>query len=558
MACTATALPGRATLRLVTLRTALLALAAGLVLADASVVTLALPQLLTDLDTSVEGVAAVIGVYTVVLAIVLVPLERAAARYGPHVVGAGGFALFALASLACAGADSLPMLLTARVVQALGGAAGLAVVFELLGGAGPGRRLWLGAAVLATAIGPALGGALTEAFDWRAIFLVGVPVGLAGSGAALASRAGAAAPEEPASPLPVLPALALALVSAALTAVLFLLVLLLVAGWSVPPLEAALAVSVLPIAAVIGARVPGDPRSRGAAGCLLVGGGVLALAWLPDASLAWTIAPQAVAGVGMGMALTALAGGLLPERTPRDAARLLAVRHAGIALVLAALAPLAAAQLDHATERARERGVALVLDAPLSPQQKISLAPALLKSVQSEEPRAGLQDAAARERARFTGGDRATFDRLAARADDTLVTAVGEAFRSSFVLAGLCGLAAALLLLIGARTAMAAAAAALAALVAGGYAGAHAAFAPDVPKILDPCTAQRASPGAPGTGGLLQDAALRLLDRTACKLGSSREELVLALADPAEAKRFQRKYGVDPRSLGGILAALLR
>ena len=177
------------------------------------------------------------------------------------------------------------MLLTARVVQALGGAAGLAVVFELLGGAGPGRRLWLGAAVLATAIGPALGGALTEAFDWRAIFLVGVPVGLAGSGAALASRAGAAAPEEPASPLPLLPALALALVSAALTAVLFLLVLLLVAGWSVPPLEAALAVSVLPIAAVIGARVPGDPRSRGAAGCLLVGGGVLALAWLPDASL---------------------------------------------------------------------------------------------------------------------------------------------------------------------------------------------------------------------------------------------------------------------------------
>ena len=126
------------------------------------------------------------------------------------------------------------------------------------------------------------------------------------------------------------------------------------------------------------------------------------------------------------------------------------------------------------------------------------------------------------------------------------------------MLAGLCGLAAALLLLIGARTAMAAAAAALAALVAGGYAGAHAAFAPDVPQILDPCTAQRASPGAPGAGGLLQDAALRLLDRTACKLGSSREELVLALADPAEAKRFQRKYGVDPRSLGGILGAILR
>jgi hypothetical protein len=272
----------------------------------------------------------------------------------------------------------------------------------------------------------------------------------------------------------------------------------------------------------------------------------------------WTLVPQAVAGTGMGMALTALGGGLLPERTPRDAARLLAVRHAGIAVVLALLAPLAAAQLDHATERARERGVALVLDASLSPAQKISLAPALLQSVNSDEPRAGLQAATARERARFSGRDRTTFDALAARADDTLVTAVGEAFRSSFLLAGLCGLLAGLLLLVGARTLAVAAAAGLAALVAGGYAGAHAAFAPDVPRILDPCTAQRAAPGVAGAGGALQDAALALLDRTACKLGSSREELVLALADPAEAKRFQRRYGVDPRSLGGILGAILR
>src|SRR5689334_11599918 len=95
------------TLVSVSLRTAVLALAAGLVLADASVVTLALPQLLTELDTTVEGVAAVIGVYTVVLAIALVPLERVAARRGPHLVGAGGFALFALASLGCSLADSL-------------------------------------------------------------------------------------------------------------------------------------------------------------------------------------------------------------------------------------------------------------------------------------------------------------------------------------------------------------------------------------------------------------------------------------------------------------------
>ena len=165
---------------------------------------------------------------------------------------------------------------------------------------------------------------------------------------------------------------------------LFLLVLLLVAGWNVSPLSAALAVTVIPLAALAGARLRGDPRTRAAAGCALVGGGVLALAWLPGASLWWTVIPQALAGVGMGLALTALGGHLLPERTPRDAARLLAVRHAGIAAILAIAAPIAAHQLDITTQTAKERGVALVLDAPLTPQAKIKLAPTLLEGVDSD------------------------------------------------------------------------------------------------------------------------------------------------------------------------------
>ena len=148
----------------------------------------------------------------------------------------------------------------------------------------------------------------------------------------------------------------------------------------------------------------------------------------------------------MGLSLTALGGDLLPERTPRDAARLLAVRHAGIAAILAIAAPIAAHQLDVTTQTAKERGVALVLDAPLPPQAKIKLAPALLEGVDSDEPRAGLQRAVAAERHNFTGRDRATYDDLGQRADDMLVTAVGEAFRSSFLLAGAAGLLAAALL----------------------------------------------------------------------------------------------------------------
>jgi len=541
-------------------RAYVLAIAAGLGLADASIVTLALPDILRQLDTSVEGVAAVIGVYTLVLAVALVPFERAAATLSVRAVGAGGFALFAVASAACAGADDLTGLLVARCAQAIGAAAGLATVFDLLGGAGPGRRLWLGAAVFATALGPAVGGALTEAFDWRAIFVFQVPVAAAGAIAVLLGPAHAPAPPAPERPerFALRPLLALALVSAALAAVLFLLVLLLVAGWNVSPLSAAVAVTVIPVAALAGARLPGDPRTRAAAGCVLVGGGVLALAWLPGASLWWTVIPQALAGVGMGLALTALGGDLLPERTPRDAVRLLAVRHAGIAGILVIAAPIAAHQLDVATQTAKERGVALVLDAPLSPQAKIKLAPALLQGVNSDEPRAGLRRAVAAERHTFAGRDRATYDELGQRADDMLVTAVGEAFRSSFLLAGAAGLVAAALLVAGTQLAVMAAAGVLALGTPIAYVALHRAIAPEPPAILDPCTAKRTLPQTGGVSGFLQEQALRLLDSAACKAGSSREELVLALADKDEAKRFKREHGVDPRSAAGVLQLLLK
>jgi MFS family permease len=415
------------------------------------------------------------------------------------------------------------------------------------------------AAVFATALGPAIGGVLTQAFSWRAIFVFQVPIAVAGAIAVLAgpgqARAAVARPEH--ERFAWRPAVALGLVSAALSAVLFLLVLLLVAGWNVSPLAAAAAVTIIPIAALAGSRIGGDQRTRAATGCALVGGGVLALAWLPTASLWWTVAPQLLAGAGMGLALTALGGGLLPERTPRDAARLLTVRYAGIAAILAIAAPIAAHELKAATQTAREQGVALVLDAPLPPLDKIKLAPALLKGVASDQPRSGLRRAVAEQRGRFRGSDLATYNELGRRADDTLVAAVGKAFRSSFLLAGAAGILAALLLIAGARLAAVVVAGALAAGVPLAYAGLYSAIAPKPPAILDPCTAHRTSPSTGGLTGLLQRGALVLLDRTACRLGSSREELVLALADKADAQRFQREHGVDPRTVGGLIQGLL-
>ena len=64
-------------------------------------------------------------------------------------------------------------------------------------------------------------------------------------------------------------------------------------------------------------------------------------------------------------------------------------------------------------------------------------------------------------------------------------------------------------------------------------------------------------PQTGGVTGLLQQQVLKLLDSTACKLGSSREELVLALADKDDAKRFEEKHHVNPRSVTGLLGALI-
>jgi MFS family permease len=351
--------------------------------------------------------------------------------------------------------------------------------------------------------------------------------------------------------------LALALISAALTAVLFLLVLLLVAGWNLSPLEAAITVSVLPLAALAAGRLRGDPRTRAATGCVLLGAGTIALGFVPGASGWWTVVPQLLAGVGMGLALPALAGELLPERTPREAARLLSGRHLGIAAALLVLAPIVSSNLDAATERARERGVAIVLDSPLPPVEKIKLAPALLVGVRSDEPRAELQRSLAAERDSFEDEERADFDALAARADDTLVDAVAESFRSAFVIAGLLGLVAAAFVLperARRRALVRAGAAALAVPLA--FVALSAAIGPDPVLIADPCE-PRAAPDSPGLGGVLQEQALEQLDQIACHFGSSREELVLALADEDDAGRFEERHGVNPRSAGDLLQGLI-
>jgi MFS family permease len=587
---------------------ALLAIGVALALADASVVTLALPPMLDDLDTTVEGVAAVIGVYTLVLA-ALLPVAAWLRKYvSDAALGAAGFGVFALAGALCSLPEDLTGMLAFRALQAAGAAAALVAGFALL----RGGRVWAIAAVFGTAVGPALGGALTQAFDWRAIFLAQVPLALAaaaasvtlgraeagapvGAGASTPRResTGAASPRRAAAggaggaetalhapaaagrPSVTAPwrdvrslaapagatgaLIALAGLSAALTAVLFLLVLLLVSGWSLEPLTAAVAVSVLPAAAFAGARIRAPASVRASAGCALVGAGVLSLAVLPDAKPGWIVAPQVLAGIGMGMALPALAGGLLPERTPGQAAWLLTVRHAGITLALVLIAPIAAAQLDEAVADVRERGAALMLDARLPPLDKIQLAGPLVADLDPVNPRDSLREALDAEAPRFADDpeQRREYAELTERADETLVAGIEDAFRVAFVIAGALALVGAFAVLPRAPRARTVALAATVGALAlpAMHAVARPEIAPERVEIADPCAA-RDLPATGGIDGFVQDAALTALDRAACRFGSSREELALALADEDEARAYRAAHGVDPRSAEGLLELL--
>src|ERR1700761_5556580 len=256
-----------------------LALAVGLVLADSSIVVLALPDIYRDLGTSVFGVTWVLVSFNLVMALAAVPAAKLGRRVGPGRAAAVGLAIFAGAGLACGLADQLSTLLVARSVQAIGGALAVTAALELLPVAvGSERRasvVWASAGATGAALGPALGGVLTQLVSWQSIFLIHVPVALIAAAPILtiardemSTRVLEAEASRPTGRPHLWANVALAMVSAAIAAALFLLVLLLIEGWLLSPIGAALVVSVMQIAALVGSLSVGmwgqtPPRGAG-------------------------------------------------------------------------------------------------------------------------------------------------------------------------------------------------------------------------------------------------------------------------------------------------------
>lgn len=156
-----------------------------MLLIDVTIVNVALPPMAVDLHTSFTALQWVVDGYALSLAVLLLGAGALGDRYGHRRLYAIGLVVFALASLACGLATGGGTLIAARVVQGVGAAAMFTTTFALLNGAYQGRErgvaygVWGGVSGAAAAIGPVLGGLLTDGLNWRWIFFVNLPISVA-------------------------------------------------------------------------------------------------------------------------------------------------------------------------------------------------------------------------------------------------------------------------------------------------------------------------------------------------------------------------------------------
>ncbi|HEX2130716.1 MAG TPA: DHA2 family efflux MFS transporter permease subunit [Actinophytocola sp.] len=159
--------------------------ASFLAMLDSTVTSLALPALLRDFPgASLPGLSWVISAYAVAFAALLAPAGRLADALGRRRVFVAGVVVFTVASLLCAVAPNLELLVACRVLQGIGAGAMMPTSLAiLLHDCPPERRmlsigLWSAAGALAAAVGPGFGGLLVHLLGWPAVFLVNLPFGV--------------------------------------------------------------------------------------------------------------------------------------------------------------------------------------------------------------------------------------------------------------------------------------------------------------------------------------------------------------------------------------------
>jgi EmrB/QacA subfamily drug resistance transporter len=159
-------------------------LATFMLLLDITVVNVALPDIQKDLDTDLTGLQWVVDAYTLLLSALTLTMGTLADRFGRRRLFVIGVGLFTLASLLCGLATSATFLHLARGLQGVGGAAMFATSLALIAQEfqGPERgtaiAAWGATVGGAVAVGPLVGGALTDGLGWEWIFFVNIPIGI--------------------------------------------------------------------------------------------------------------------------------------------------------------------------------------------------------------------------------------------------------------------------------------------------------------------------------------------------------------------------------------------
>ncbi len=155
-----------------------------MLLLDITIVNVALPRIAADLKANFSDIQWVIDAYALTLASLLLTAGTLADLLGRRLMFAIGLGLFSFASLLCALAPSATFLIFARAFQGIGGAIMFATSLSLLAQEFQGRErgtafgAWGATIAASAAVGPLLGGFLTEDFGWSSIFYINVPIGI--------------------------------------------------------------------------------------------------------------------------------------------------------------------------------------------------------------------------------------------------------------------------------------------------------------------------------------------------------------------------------------------
>ncbi len=149
---------------------------------DSTVVNIALPSMVDQFMIPLSTASWIINAYTMTVAILLVFMGKAADLYGKKRMYELGLLLFMLSSLLCAVSPNVELLIAARVLQGISGAMAIPASMTLVRTMVPKEKvgmamgIWSAVGALAIAIGPSAGGILTEAFSWRYVFYINVPI----------------------------------------------------------------------------------------------------------------------------------------------------------------------------------------------------------------------------------------------------------------------------------------------------------------------------------------------------------------------------------------------